>query len=550
MSRRAAAWLISASIITLGACSPKEKLADGPKPVSEKWIMANIDTEFEPRDVSADEAQKALETLSLWEVNDEIRWDSREGENGNYVFSNITSDTNDFTIEALTIKGLRMMDEEVSFADYFELEGLTFSDPEENAVFKAKKVTLSVPDADMMVELLQTIQAADEGSENSVMQEMFANDKVNVTLGEGFIDDLTVTADGVDFNLDFVGWAENEETRKLSLLMKNITGSATEEGKAPVKFNLDNISMEGLDLEYYDSAFSNDLTSMNPFDPTVESFLMENLAMEGDGFFLNLPKLASWYTDKKDGVFYGISKMPNLTFGFTDNPQDPEFAEMKANLAKLGYEAMEFSMDSRTLLDETNDMVEVEFGRLSMKDGFDMNFDYKISGLKSMMAQFETLKDKEALENDMQGLGLVMDPEFPAALNALSIHNMGLEFVDQSILERSFNLVAEEQEVSTDLVKQQAKGGVMMMTLGAKGDYQTQLAQSFAQNMQQLIDEGGALKISMSPGESLKIGDIMDGIKEQQTAQILGTEIESPSDPVDMDAILESLNIQIEHSPN
>ncbi len=534
-------------------CAKKDAALD--KPVTEGWIKAHVSSELPKRDISEVDAQKALEKFKLWEASDEISWDERTGSHGNYVFTNLRSSEKDFSIESVKISGLRMIDEDVAFADYFELTNLSATDPNDDVVVKAKTIQFSFPKAEEMIGVFKGIEEAGIDSAALNFQKMFKNNDLNFTMGEGYIDDLSIKADEANFTIDFAGWAEEEGDRKVSMLISDIDGNVSESGKAPVIISLDHLSTKGLDLEYYDKMLANNIAGMNPFEPQVQNVLIDNFKVEADSFFLNMPKLKSWYTEKKNGKFHAITQMPSMKLGFVGEPEEPGLKQFKTTLAELGYETMDFSIESKGLLDETADLVDVEVSRISMKDGFDLNFDYKVSGIKNMMENLG--QSMETIDYSDPSSSTANAEMIVSALKALKLHNLSFEFDDNSILDKSFNLVASKQGVGVDLIRQQAKGGVMMSTMAAQSEYQAELSKSFADNLVKLIDESGKFKVEVKPSDDLDIGkSITDYMtwKEKRMAFIQSqmhdesvTEITEP-EAFDVDEVLRALNIEFEHS--
>jgi len=105
----------------LTGCKNKPKKAKGPDLVTEAWIKKNIGVDGAATEVSEADAQKALEFLELDAPGEKVSWEARTGSNGNYVYKNITSTEDNFTVDSLTIKGLRMLDDETPVADSFEV---------------------------------------------------------------------------------------------------------------------------------------------------------------------------------------------------------------------------------------------------------------------------------------------------------------------------------------------------------------------------------------------------------------------------------------------
>ena len=546
--------VVLASVLAFGAC--KKKDAAVVSDISESWIKSQVSLDTAKRDISAEDAQAALEKIELWEQSDEVSWDERSGENGYYTFKNLKFADGEGVIGTAKISGLRMLKEDAAFADHFELSDITITEPDEGTVVTIKSVHYVLPDGENFMELVESLDIEDlSSSEKSLsLQNMFRSGDMNLTIGEGYLDDMSVTGDDITMTIDFAGWAEDEDNRKLSLLFKDISGNGEENGEA-FEFNLDNLSMKGLDLEYYDNMMGNNIAAMNPFEPNVENIKMDNFSIKGGGLFVDMPKMHGWYTDKKSGKFQAITEMPSLVFGFDREPEDKELVEFKQALNDLGYEQMEFSFKSKSHLDENADLMESEISRLSMKDGFDLNFDYKITGLKNMVEKMgdavDTVDYSDTAAMNAANLEMIME-----AFKAMNLHHFSMEFDDNSILEKSFNMAAKKQDVGADLIRQQAKGGVMMSTMAAQSEYQAELSKDFADNLVKLIDEGGKFKVEIKPMDGFDFGKAFEDYSRHQESYMEAlqsqmhdesvTKIVEP-EPFDTDGLLRAMGIDFQH---
>jgi len=340
-------------------------------------------------------------------------------------------------------------------------------------------------------------------------------------------------------------------------LQINWKGDIDENG-GDLDFSLDTLSLKGFDLEYYDAALGGDIAKMNPFEPNIESLSAKNFSIKVDGLNLDMPKLDAWYSEKKNGKFSTYTTMPSFKMTFDSEPDDKDIKEMKEALSKLGYGEVEFSMNSEGHMDETRDFVDLEKFDLTMKDGFSLTMDYEMTGVKKMTQAFAQFGDP------LTGVSANTPPPdmeklFKEAFTDLKLHHFEIGFDDKSILEKAFNFAAKEQGVGVDLIRQQAKGGVMMATIAVKSEYQSELAADFAENMTKLVDEGGSFKMVMKPDENLNIGQVLEDYTKNEEARmksIMGqiddetdTEIIAP-EPFDTDAVLRRLGIDFQHSAN
>ncbi len=529
------------AICALGAC---KKSSAGLSEASVKQLVASA---VETRSVPEEDAQKALAALNMSEAGGKLSWGEKTGSAGNYVFTDLKTENGGYDISRLEVTGLRMLDDDTPFADKFKLTGLSGTDSSDGTKISIAEMSVILPDEDDAGLLrLFTNPDADDFSE---FQKLGDPGNGSFT-GGGYIEGLEMDGADADLTLAFAGLTPEVDGRS-SLLVKNLSGTGGT-GSETAKFSVDSLSIR--DMRF--AGTQKRSNAFSPFSAGFSNMLLDNLKLDGDGLNFSIPKMTASHTETGAGLFVSEIDMPLANVVFTGESTDPELAKMKTTLGDIGYDSLEFTLSSKAKLDENKDIVETENLTLTLKDGFIVSGRSKIEGMKHLS---ETMAK---LTTDMQNIEDPANMPDPTSLlkdaySNLVLHGIKLSFEDRSIIDKAIQKNALDQDVSPDLIRQQAKAAIMMVTLGAKGSAQTELAGDFAEKAQGLIDLGGTLTVEMSPEGGFKAGQALMDYQDWQQAQFAaimtppedGEEIIAP-EPFDMDGLIESIGISFSHSPD
>ena len=169
--------------------------------------------------------------------------------------------------------------------------------------------------------------------------------------------------------------------------------------------------------------------------------------------------------------------------------------ELQDGLSQLGFEELEFSASQTSVMNESADTFEVTEAVVNLKDGFNLAYDYKGSGLKVM---------QENLENS----GDISNPT--EALSGLKMEKMNIELTDYNLVDRVITFLAEQQGTSPALMRMQAKGGLMVLSLGAQNEDQGKALSAIGEALGKFIDDGGTLKIGLNPQTPIAIDQLQN----------------------------------------
>ena len=210
MAQRALA-LASTSLV-LGACSPKDKgesaqISAEAAPLGlsapDEKVFAQYFNVAE-RDVSETEANQALKALNL-DTKGVMSWESRKGQAGNYVYTDVTSKTDEGSLSIGTAElfGVHMVDDEASF-DRANFKDMVLEGEDVNLNIGAMSVARPSPKmAQAIINALQTGEGLDD------LETKIDTDRT-VSFGAISIDDISVSGDEANGNISHIVWGVDE----------------------------------------------------------------------------------------------------------------------------------------------------------------------------------------------------------------------------------------------------------------------------------------------------------------------------------------------------
>lgn len=535
---------MAAILISLTACGNKDKAEKSDAAgisvpaadfsqlpdVKPDWIKSQIINDFDGKGLTDDDFAAALERLK----EDGMSWESESGSDGNYTLRNVAFLEENITASEIKVSGLRLLEDNSLFVDTLEFIDLQQPESEFDPAVKIARFAIDLP---TNVQIDQMVQAFENHPEFSMFSDGLSEPlpKGFLSFGSGYMEDITFADSDVKMSLDFLGWAE-EGKRRASMLMSNLKMESVNSDDN-VDIRIDEIFINGIDMDYLEGELVEDPFRSDLFSRQVRSMKIDTMEIKAADVDMKLPELLVWYTEPENGRYYSYFEMPSLTIDAIKGDGPSDFVD---TLGTLGYDRLEFAGRTTAVMDEKLDLMEIDHFDISMKDGFSIGMDYKITGgdammtgIKKSIARIEAWEEGEG-DDDFDG-----ETDMAEAFNLLNIEQFEISFKDDSILDRAFKLAAAEQGGSVAMVRQQAKAAVMMSSLAAESEYQMKLTKSFAESLQGLIDDGGTFKFSMTQDKNYDLGSALMNIFSEELG-VFGEE-------VDLDETLKALNIKFEH---
>lgn len=520
-SRALSLTLLMTTALTIGACSDKDKaqverpldsakasVLSKPGTVDFKALMA-----VSQRKTNEATSEAVLKDLGLWEKTDQMTWKSRSGSNGTYQYSDFsqtsvnpeTNETVTLTIKTLTLIGLHEVDGEPSF-DRIDMD--TVKAVHTDGEVKIKTATLSRPSPAFASEILLSIQNLSNLDNLNDIDPIDDNDDMSV--GAVSFQDLDITSPDVIMSLSSLNYGKDETSGKKSFEINTVRvkgrtdDTVTYKGQndiaLPVTLSIDKAFIHGLtssqNLGDTNVSVSNLTAGINQ---TFDQFLIDNFDLEYDGLSISSQSLQG-QSVKKGDVTTVTQVMEPLTIKMVSDPQSDQVTSVKDFISKLGYDALTFDMQQTSEINLKTDQSRIYDSYVKMNDGFVFNYAYDVSGMNAMHSMTTSGED-----------GATED-----ALKALKVNSGTLSLTDNSILDRVFKMIAEQQGTSESVLKMQAKSVLMLASLGATSKEDGKVITNLAGAIGDFIDAGGTLDISLKPETALSLESIQ-GLQRGQT---------------------------------
>ena len=501
-------------------------------------------------DVSATDAEAALTFLGK-----DGEWDSVESKNGIHIFSNLTAD--EMVIGSAEVHGLRMLSEEIPFADYVVLKNISVED-----VMTIDRAEFSLPDSAMIETLLEAQKIAEEEraknqdqnvedwlsySGGPTADQIASIDLLRNFSGAGFFQGFEASPeDDAEFKVEFMGWTK--EGRTISLLLSNLEFRTEDSYDSPDLVSVETVSIKNYRLSDapvtgggfmlgFSYVMGGYLNFLNPLNRNFDALSSRNIRVEyeDDGMTGQVPSGDIWYEDAGDGGHYMVFNVPEGRYDFTQGSYRSEIDPF--DMTRLGLNPMIFSYGAKIKANPVTDMMHMEQGGLHIQDNIRLEFTYKMEGFNALLSAMNS------------GMFMGTDEVDPVeeAMQNLAVRGFSLELTDLGLMERGMDFAASEQGMSVDEVRDMAKSGITMSTMAASSDYQAELAQGYIETLSAFIDEGGTFKMVADPD---------DGLARNELAFPYGAMAPSnpfaPPKPEDsmeiVDKWLRNLNIRFEHA--
>ena len=500
--------LMGVALITLTGCRERPTVAGGASEAVSALEVPGVadgvvEAHFEvaPRSVPDADANAALAALGLDTPNARLSWDSREGGNGNYVFSGVELREGEAVrgrMAELEVLGLRSG----GAGDGVRLDKLVASDvemqsdPEEGASLAVNSLVLvdavlndlgdlGADGVEIDVELARAVAA--EGLVLSV-------DNAE-TIGRVEIDTLAF-ADARDPE-DADGFLR---LGKVDLEMMDVSG----EVPVPMTLELDGAAVTG--LSQLDSLSDGGLDRLGlsgglPFataDVGALAFGMDTLRIEGEGLQVSAQTRGDTTTQR-------MALQP-LSVRFDGTPASPDLAPVAAQVTGLGYEALVFSGKGETVIDTKRDVATSRGGFFGMEDGFRLEVDSEVlGGMAARRARMEALRAvgpapdfDTASPEELDAYFEALSAAGAAGQSEMKFGELVVRLTDRSVMDRAINMVAEQQGVPPFMVRMQAKGALALGGMfGADTGVDGEIVSEAAKALGDFID---------TPGSTLVIG--------------------------------------------
>ncbi|MEM0986816.1 MAG: hypothetical protein AAGJ32_11250 [Pseudomonadota bacterium] len=262
----------------------------------------------------------------------------------------------------------------------------------------------------------------------------------------------------------------------------------------------------------------------NPVDPGYDRFQLRDLAITGEGVNFSLPSIDNFVQRRDDGQPIGFVTEP-YTLTLSADPDGGEAGgELAGQLGMIGFETIELSGKGKSSYDPDTDRLTMEPGdnTIALKDAFEVKFGADLGGYKAYGAAFQNLDLEGMAEEGAPDPTLMQD-----AVSALSLYGLELEFDDNSMVDRIFNVLAAQSGEDPQAMRTQAIGFLGMAPMMASGaGVDMNIVTEATTAISAFLQSPGTLTIKLDPETPLS-AETFEGLDDPSglTKEILGFSI-------------------------
>jgi len=506
----------------MGACSNKDKgpSAEKSAPAAALGLKAPSDKVFAKhfevpsRKVSDAEGKQALGELNLLtESGEALSWAKTSGKNGNYTYTNLTAKDDDgqLTIGKVTLTGVHMDGETASF-DRADFSDIKIYDEKEDVTVTMETLSVARPTPDMAKAIITSLQNIKDLDDLDIK----AKD-LDMGFGALGMSGVSIKSEEVNLTTDSLMWGEDEDTKLTDFKIQDVNFNLTEKADEPITASLKSFSATGLRSDIFDNmsdAGKGPLGMMDGFNPLAKMY--STMKMEDLNFDSNFVAVTSkgfeGKSTEKGGVTTQTSVGEPFIIRLKEAPNDPQAKQAFEMVKELGFDELEFQSSQTTIMDSNKDTIAVKDGIFSMKDGFNLSYNYGATGVKAMTEKLQAQQASGARQS-------------PAAMQAMlgdmKINGFQMRLEDKSIVDRSLKLAGKFRGASADQVRKEMKVALSlapMMASGLEGKMLGEMAGAFGD----FIEDGGTLSIVVDPKEPLAVTALADYKNSGLTMEQIG----------------------------
>jgi len=344
------------------------------------------------------------------------------------------------------------------------------------------------------------------------MARMALEDFDGVRLGRAVIEGLSVT--GLD-----------PEAGDFALRMDSFEMTGLDALFVDVMLNIDESDEAG--LEGMGEQFAELMARWMQPTGVLDAFTVRGMDVRAGGARIDMPSLDLRYETRRDETMEIIGEMPRLTVALS--PDTPETADAAQMLAAMGYEALEFSLYSRSHYNPatdriTNDLADYWF---EMKDGLRISLAQDATGLQAYADATAAMVSEMFSDEDIdpETAEALMEERMMDVYRAIQIHSMTLRIDDLGLLERGVRMAGEMQGVSPEEARMQA---ATMLGLGiAMGGAMLPegVAMQIGTSLSAFINQGGAVEITLNPASPVGMDRLMNVAEDMSVIADLGLSV-------------------------
>ena len=510
--------------LVMGACSPKDKgpSAEKSAPAKALGLSGPSDKVFsrhfvvEPRNVPEAEAKQALADLKLLKPSGQtLKWAKSSGKNGNYVYSDLSvkSDDGMMTIDKAELFGVHM-DDDIATFDRADFSGMKIYDEKDDTTVTIDEVSIAKPTPDMARSIIESLESAKDLDSINIEEE-------DLDLGFGAIGvkGFRVKSDEVDGTMGQLVWGQDETTRRSDFKVEDVDFKM--EGDEAFTASLDLMSMTDMRADIFGNmpkntrgATSGLMSGLNPLAKSYDTMKMDNLKIDSRVFSVTSEGFEGKSTEKN-----GVTTIREVSQPFIirlkEAPKDAQAAQIFETIKSLDFDEIVLQSSQTSVLDSNTDKVTVKDGLISMKDGFNLSYNFEATGATAFLEKVEQMEANAEARK-------AATPNYADIMDSISINGLQFRLEDKSIVERGIKLASQFRGASPSQVKKEMKVALALAPITAGSGLERDIAGELSSALSAFIDNGGTLSIVLDPSAPLPVSELADYKGNNITIEKLG----------------------------
>jgi len=233
-------------------------------------------------------------------------------------------------------------------------------------------------------------------------------------------------------------WGEDETSGLADILIDDVAMEFNDDKGESGKLKLGEFTATGLRSSLL-NGIGGPTSMAGKFGSVGKNFdevRLDNLVFDSSVVSLNTEGFAGKASEKN-----GVTTIKQVSQPFTiklkDSPKSAQAAQAFAMVKELGFEELVFESSQTQIIDSNTDTVTVKDGIVTMKDGFNLDYNYSASGVAELQNRLKTSKPGR---------------DFNAAMAAMTLNGLQIRLEDKSIVDRGLKLAAQLQGTSPDTI--------------------------------------------------------------------------------------------------
>ena len=497
----------------VGGCSPKDKGPSAKKSVPGAELSLKSPTpkafakhfEVPNRIVSDNEAKQALKELNLSQSSDEgLSWAKSSGKAGNYNYTDLAAKSDDgtLTIDKAELFGVHMDGETATFdrADFSNIK-IYNEDDDVTVTFDALSLARPTPAmAKSIINSLTNIKDIDDLD--------LENEDGDMGFGALSMTDMAIKSAELNGKVETLIWGEDEKSGTTDMLLDDVNMTLKGRQGESGQLTLGEFSATGLRSNLL-KGIGSPTAILGKFGSTGKNFdevKLDDLSFDSSSVSISTAGFAGKAIEK-GGVTTIKQASEPFKIMLKDQPKNPQAAQAFAMVKELGFDELVFQSSQTQIIDSNTDTVTVKDGVVTMKDGFNLDYNYSASGLNELQ---KNLKDNGG-QNDMN-----------AALSTMTLNGVQFRLEDKSIVDRGLKLTAQFQGTTPDTIKNQIKIASAGASLFAGTGIEAALMGEMGTALSQFFENGGTLSVVVNPQEPVAMSQLSNLKSSDLTLKELG----------------------------